>query len=182
MGTKGFVTDAMVPLEGQTTTIVYACGPEPMLRAVHDACAKTGIHGQFSFEERMACGFGACMGCSLPDQVRQQAHLQGRPGARKGGDPMVDTHVTLSGWTLDNPVIPASGTFRLWRGISRAVRHQRTWARSPSRAPRWRRALATPRPASPSARQACSTPWDCKTPACDQVIAAGAARAENVLS
>ncbi len=57
-GTKGFVTDAM-PQDGYT--YVYACGPIPMLRAVSDA-AKTS--GQFSFEERMGCGFGACMGCS----------------------------------------------------------------------------------------------------------------------
>ena len=62
-GVKGFVTDAMVPLEGKYD-YVYACGPEPMLRAVHALCEKQDIHGQFSFEERMACGFGVCMGCS----------------------------------------------------------------------------------------------------------------------
>ncbi len=57
-GTKGFVTDAMGGLD---YTYFYTCGPEPMLKAV-DKTAKTG--GQFSFEERMGCGFGACMGCS----------------------------------------------------------------------------------------------------------------------
>ena len=56
-GTKGFVTDAL-PKE---YSYFYTCGPEPMLRAVYRA-AKTA--GQFSFEERMGCGFGACMGCS----------------------------------------------------------------------------------------------------------------------
>ena len=56
-GVKGFVTDAM-PDE---YTYFYTCGPEPMLRAVFRA-SKTS--GQFSFEERMGCGFGACMGCS----------------------------------------------------------------------------------------------------------------------
>ena len=56
-GVKGFVTDAMP--EGYS--YFYTCGPEPMLRAVYRA-AKTS--GQFSFEERMGCGFGACMGCS----------------------------------------------------------------------------------------------------------------------
>ena len=56
-GVKGFVTDAM-PAE---YSYIYTCGPEPMLRAVYRA-AKTS--GQFSFEERMGCGFGACMGCS----------------------------------------------------------------------------------------------------------------------
>ena len=57
-GVKGFVTDA---LEGLDYTYFYTCGPEPMLRAVYD---KTKTSGQFSFEERMGCGFGACMGCS----------------------------------------------------------------------------------------------------------------------
>lgn len=58
-GIKGFVTDAL-PAAGRYT-YVYACGPEPMLRAVYD---NTDSSGQFSFEERMGCGFGACMGCS----------------------------------------------------------------------------------------------------------------------
>jgi len=58
-GIRGFVTDAMRTLDGYT--FFYTCGPEPMLRAV-DAAAKTG--GQLSFESRMGCGFGACMGCS----------------------------------------------------------------------------------------------------------------------
>ncbi len=56
-GVKGFVTNAM-DLE---YTYVFTCGPEPMLRAVYNE-SKTS--GQFSFEERMGCGFGACMGCS----------------------------------------------------------------------------------------------------------------------
>ncbi len=57
-GTRGFVTDAMGDL---SYSYVYTCGPEPMLRAVYKT-SKTS--GQFSFEERMGCGFGACMGCS----------------------------------------------------------------------------------------------------------------------
>ena len=57
-GIRGFVTDAMPALN---YTYFYTCGPEPMLRAVYRA-SKTS--GQFSFEERMGCGFGACMGCS----------------------------------------------------------------------------------------------------------------------
>ena len=56
-GVKGFVTDAL-PAD---YTYVYTCGPEPMLKAVWRAIATSG---QFSFEERMGCGFGACMGCS----------------------------------------------------------------------------------------------------------------------
>lgn len=57
-GIKGFVTDAMGEIEYDHT---FACGPEPMLKAVYDI-SKTS--GQYSFEERMACGFGVCMGCS----------------------------------------------------------------------------------------------------------------------
>ena len=56
-GVKGFVTDAMP----EDYTYFYTCGPEPMLKAVYKA-SKTS--GQMSFEERMGCGFGACMGCS----------------------------------------------------------------------------------------------------------------------
>ncbi len=56
-GVKGFVTDALP----EEYSYFYTCGPEPMLKAVYRA-AKTS--GQFSFEERMGCGFGACMGCS----------------------------------------------------------------------------------------------------------------------
>ena len=56
-GVKGFVTDALP----DNYTHFYTCGPEPMLKAVFRS-TKTG--GQFSFEERMGCGFGACMGCS----------------------------------------------------------------------------------------------------------------------
>lgn len=57
-GIKGFVTDAMKDLD---YSYFYTCGPEPMLKAVFNT-SKTS--GQFSFEERMGCGFGACMGCS----------------------------------------------------------------------------------------------------------------------
>ena len=56
-GVKGFVTDAL-PTD---YTYFYTCGPEPMLKAVF---AASTTEGQFSFEERMGCGFGACMGCS----------------------------------------------------------------------------------------------------------------------
>jgi len=56
-GVRGFVTDAM----NMEYTYFYTCGPEPMLKAVYN---KSITGGQFSFEERMGCGFGACMGCS----------------------------------------------------------------------------------------------------------------------
>lgn len=56
-GKKGFVTDALP----EDYTYFYTCGPEPMLKAVYRT---TNTSGQMSFEQRMGCGFGACMGCS----------------------------------------------------------------------------------------------------------------------
>jgi len=57
-GIKGFVTDA---LKDVAYSYFYTCGPEPMLKAVYKASVTSG---QMSFEKRMGCGFGACMGCS----------------------------------------------------------------------------------------------------------------------
>ena len=57
-GIKGFVTDALKDVD---YSYFYTCGPEPMLKAVYKASSTSG---QMSFEERMGCGFGACMGCS----------------------------------------------------------------------------------------------------------------------
>ncbi len=57
-GKKGFVTDVL----GSDEPYYFACGPLPMLKAVY---SKLGKNGQFSLEERMGCGFGACMGCSV---------------------------------------------------------------------------------------------------------------------
>ena len=57
-GIKGFVTDAMAGLD---YSFFYTCGPEPMLKAIYNV---SNTSGQLSFEERMGCGFGACMGCS----------------------------------------------------------------------------------------------------------------------
>ncbi len=58
MGARGFVTDAAKDMD---YSYYYTCGPEPMLRAIYNNLKTSG---QLSFEERMGCGFGACMGCS----------------------------------------------------------------------------------------------------------------------
>lgn len=65
-GISGFVTDAIKDIE---YTYFYTCGPEPMLKAVYD---KTTTSGQLSFEERMGCGFGACMGCSCKTKYKNK--------------------------------------------------------------------------------------------------------------
>lgn len=57
-GQKGFVTDV---LDG-SQSYYYTCGPLPMIKAV---LQRLGTHGQVSMEERMGCGFGACMGCTI---------------------------------------------------------------------------------------------------------------------
>ena len=62
LGTKGFVTD--IARNVPECDYVLCCGPLPMLKAVHSLPQLTG--GQFSFEARMGCGFGACVGCSVP--------------------------------------------------------------------------------------------------------------------
>ena len=58
-GTKGFVTDVLKTMD---YSYFYSCGPMPMFRAME---AVVTTSGEFSFEERMGCGFGACMGCSI---------------------------------------------------------------------------------------------------------------------
>ena len=66
-GEKGLVTDVMEMLKRGRCDFdcVMCCGPEPMLKAVYGKAADLGVtSGQFSFEERMGCGFGACMGCT----------------------------------------------------------------------------------------------------------------------
>ena len=62
LGVKGFVTDSLSKLPD--CDYVFTCGPLPMLKAVHSLPQLKG--GQFSFEARMGCGFGACMGCTVP--------------------------------------------------------------------------------------------------------------------
>ncbi len=76
-GTRGFVTDALP--DGYT--YVYTCGPEPMLKAVWRTVS---TDGQFSFEERMGCGFGACMGCTCKTLTGNKRICKDGPVLRKG--------------------------------------------------------------------------------------------------
>ena len=77
-GVKGFVTDAMKDID---YSYFYTCGPEPMLKAVYNF-SKTD--GQFSFEERMGCGFGACMGCSCKTLYGNKRICKDGPVLEKG--------------------------------------------------------------------------------------------------
>ncbi len=76
-GTKGFVTTA---LENMDYSYFYTCGPEPMLKAVYKT---TTTSGQMSFEERMGCGFGACMGCSCKTLTGYKRICKDGPVMRK---------------------------------------------------------------------------------------------------
>lgn len=76
MGVRGFVTDAF-PKE---YSYFYTCGPEPMLKAV---CKATATSGQLSFEKRMGCGFGACMGCSCKTLTGNKRICKEGPVLRK---------------------------------------------------------------------------------------------------
>lgn len=78
-GKKGFVTDALKECEDYSYT--FSCGPEPMLKAVYNA---SEADGQFSFEERMGCGFGACMGCSCKTKYGYKRICKDGPVLEKG--------------------------------------------------------------------------------------------------
>ena len=77
-GIKGFVTDAMK--EVKDYTYIYTCGPEPMLKAVYNESVTSG---EFSFEERMGCGFGACMGCSCKTKYGNKRICKDGPVLKK---------------------------------------------------------------------------------------------------
>ena len=76
-GIKGFVTDAMKDID---YSYFYTCGPEPMLEAIYKASTTSG---QMSFEERMGCGFGACMGCSCKTKYGNKRICKDGPVLKK---------------------------------------------------------------------------------------------------
>lgn len=66
VGKKGFVTEGLeTALIDNKIDVIYACGPNPMLKVIQDTANKLDIKCQLSLEERMACGIGACLGCSI---------------------------------------------------------------------------------------------------------------------
>lgn len=79
MGERGFVTDALKKLPAPS--YYYACGPEPMLKAVY---ASVDADGELSFEERMACGFGVCRGCTCKTNSGEKSVCKDGPVFRKG--------------------------------------------------------------------------------------------------
>ena len=76
-GVKGFVTNVLP----ENYSYFYACGPEPMLKALYNAATS---EGELSFEERMGCGFGACMGCSCKTITGNKRICKDGPVLKKG--------------------------------------------------------------------------------------------------
>lgn len=75
LGHHGFVTEIMQSLTMPPGSTVYACGPEPMMAGVRKICLSQGIPCQVSVESVMACGMGACLGCSRPAKNGGYTHV-----------------------------------------------------------------------------------------------------------
>lgn len=74
-GQHGFVTDVLTSVELDPETVVYTCGPKPMMHAVKNVCAEKGVECQVSVESVMACGMGACLGCTMEAQDDSYVHV-----------------------------------------------------------------------------------------------------------
>lgn len=112
-------------IEKNGYSVVYACGPEPMLKYVQYVCGKAGVKCFLSLEARMACGMGACLGCTIttvegnrrccvdgPVFLGEKIIFpKGKGAERLPAVDSVDLSVNVAGVNFPNPVIAASGTF-----------------------------------------------------------------------
>jgi dihydroorotate dehydrogenase electron transfer subunit len=81
VGIEGTVIDAFkIVLDGLMKPYIYACGPEPMLKALKKYLNNKNIFGQFSVESYMACGFGFCQGCAISNEEKDEYHLVCKDG------------------------------------------------------------------------------------------------------
>lgn len=130
-GIRGMVSAALTEeiLIKNKYIAVYACGPLPMLAYVQKICKSTGTKCWLSMENKMACGVGACLGCTITTSegnkrcckdgpVFDGAILDFTPPANRpvkllplSENEMPDLSVTVAGVHFENPVIAASGTF-----------------------------------------------------------------------
>lgn len=77
LGKKGFATDVLGDLlKNASDTVVYACGPSPMLRGVAEMCEKSGAQCFVSLEQRMGCGIGACLACACKTREADGEHMR----------------------------------------------------------------------------------------------------------
>ena len=126
-GIKGMLPSVFTAdnIKQKKYSVVYACGPEPMLKYVQKVCLEAGITCYLSMEQRMACGLGACLGCTITTTegnkrcckdgpVFEGSKLifsEKKPMERKEKVDNPDLSVNISGVKFENPVIAASGTF-----------------------------------------------------------------------
>ena len=129
VGIKGILPNVLTSeiLLKEKYSCVYACGPEPMLAYVQKICESSGIPCYLSMESRMACGMGACLGCTIPTKEGNKRCCKDGPvfdGSilifpesksniknNCSNSIEVDLSVNIAGVKFSNPVIAASGTF-----------------------------------------------------------------------
>ncbi len=127
VGKKGMLPDVFTAetIKSQGYKTVYACGPEPMLAYVQKVCGESGVKCYLSMEAHMACGVGACLGCTItttegnkrcckdgpvfPGEILVFPERKPTPTQKASSQP--DLSVDISGVHFKNPVIAASGTF-----------------------------------------------------------------------
>lgn len=129
VGIKGMISAAFTASDAKKYDAVYACGPTPMLAYVQKVCAEAGVQSWLSMERHMACGVGACLGCTIKtsegnkrcckdgpvfngkilDFTPPAIKAEKREPLKKDENP--DLSVIIKGVKLENPVIAASGTF-----------------------------------------------------------------------
>lgn len=74
-GFKGFITDMLKKEHVPTDSVIYACGPDPMMKQLHLYAQSRGLECQVSVESVMACGMGACLGCNIPAKEGGYVHV-----------------------------------------------------------------------------------------------------------
>ena len=131
VGVHGMITAALTAdtLRSKGYTVVYACGPTPMLAYIQKICAEANVKCYLSMENRMACGVGACLGCTISTKegnkrcckdgpVFDGSILDFTPPASKPArrEPLKENEIpdmstSIAGVRFENPVIAASGTF-----------------------------------------------------------------------
>lgn len=146
VGKKGMLSDVLHSDDIRKYDVVYACGPEPMLAYVQRVCREAGVQCYLSMESRMACGTGACLGCTItttlgnrrcctdgpvfPGEILKFPVCGSEPsvihGYEKGMSVQTaDLSVVIGGVRFANPVIAASGTFGYGSEYARLIQVSR---------------------------------------------------------
>lgn len=127
-GTKGMLPNVLTAdvIKQNGYDVIYACGPEPMLKYVQKVCAEANVKCWLSMESKMACGMGACLGCTIKTTEGNKRCCVDGPvfegskiifpeakisiSSKKAVDEP-DLSTEIAGVRFENPVIAASGTF-----------------------------------------------------------------------